>query len=291
VDWERIVTQGETFTVEFKSDRDPLSDHELINAVVCMANAEGGWLFIGVEDDGTVTGLHPDHQTRPELLAALVENRTVPSLTVDARFEQLPAGDDQLPVAILGIPASDQVVVSSSGRTSIRYLDAHGDPGCRPLYPHELSSWRANRGKMDVTAQPIAAARWDDLDPVEFARLRRMIETYRGDAALLDLDDREIARALGLAVSLEDGLVPTMAGLLLLGQEAALRDHVPTHEVAFQVLHGTEVTVNQFYRWPLLRIVERILGGIFCALGHDQEILAWPITSSASGSSNEPDGV
>ena len=261
MDWEKIVTQGETFAVEFKSDRDLLSDHELINAVVCMANAEGGWLFIGVEDDGTVTGLHPDHQTRPELLAALVENRTVPSLTVDVRFEQLPAGDDRLPVAILGIPASDQVVASSSARTSIRYLDAHGDPGCRPLYPHELSSWRANRGKMDVTAQPIAAASWDDLDPVEFARLRRMIETYRGDTVLLDLNDRELARALGLVVPSGDVLVPTMAGLLLVGQESALQDHVPTHEVAFQVLHGTEVTVNQFYRWPLLRTVERILEG------------------------------
>lgn len=261
VDWEQRLAEGESFTVEFKSDRGPLSDHDLIDAVVCMANAEGGWLLLGVENDGTVTGLHPNHQTEPDLLAALVGNRTVPSVAVDAQFELLAADGGELPVAILRVPSSDQPVASSDGRMSVRYLDTNGQPGCRPLYPHELSSWRTDRGQIDVTARPIVEATWGDLDSVEFARLRRMVETYRGDAALLDLSDRELARALGLAVSLEDSLVPTMAGLLLLGQESALQDHVPTHEVAFQVLHGTEVTVNQFYRWPLLRTVERILEG------------------------------
>jgi hypothetical protein len=46
--------------------------------------------------------------------------------------------------------------------------------------------------------------------------------------------------------------VPTVAGLLILGREAALREHLPTHEVAFQVLDGTHVRVNDFYRTPLL---------------------------------------
>lgn len=47
-----------------------------------------------------------------------------------------------------------------------------------------------------------------------------------------------------------------MTGLLLVGKESALRAHVPAHEVAFQVLRGTDVVMNEFRRWPLLRIVE-----------------------------------
>ena len=43
---------------------------------------------------------------------------------------------------------------------------------------------------VDVTAQPVLGAGWDDLDPLEFARLRRMVEENRGDAALLELTDR-----------------------------------------------------------------------------------------------------
>ena len=49
-----------------------------------------------------------------------------------------------------------------------------------------------------------------------------------------------------------------MAGLVLLGREVALRRHLPTHEVAFQVLDGTDVRVNDFYRAPLLKTFERI---------------------------------
>jgi len=112
--------------------------------------------------------------------------------------------------------------------------------------------------KIDVSAQPMARATWEDLDIVEFARLRRMVEEYRGDTTLLDLGNVELARALGLVASNGKGLTPTMAGLLLVGQESALRTYIPTHEVAFQVLRDSDVLVNEFYRWPLLRIAERI---------------------------------
>ena len=60
-----LIAAGETLTVEFKSDRGPLPDADLIEAVVCLANGQGGILLIGVEDDGRVTGLHPRHRTHP----------------------------------------------------------------------------------------------------------------------------------------------------------------------------------------------------------------------------------
>jgi ATP-dependent DNA helicase RecG len=56
--------------------------------------------------------------------------------------------------------------------------------------------------------------------------------------------------------------LPTLAGLLLVGKEAALHRYVPAHEVAFQVLHGLDVAVNEFRRWPLLRIYEWLIQAI-----------------------------
>ena len=50
------IPDQESLTIEFKSDRKRLSDTELVEAVVCLANAEGGELWLGVEDDGTPTG-------------------------------------------------------------------------------------------------------------------------------------------------------------------------------------------------------------------------------------------
>ncbi|MEW6229868.1 MAG: ATP-binding protein, partial [Bacillota bacterium] len=55
----RLIEGGETLEVEFKGEeRHPLSDHELVEATVCLANRPGqatGWLLVGVEDDGRIT--------------------------------------------------------------------------------------------------------------------------------------------------------------------------------------------------------------------------------------------
>lgn len=77
------LKMGETLTVEFKSDRKPLPDRELVAAIVALANTEGGTLFLGVEDDGTVTGAHRNHQDSAGL-AALIANKTNPSIALRA---------------------------------------------------------------------------------------------------------------------------------------------------------------------------------------------------------------
>jgi len=44
-----IISQGESFTVEFKGEeKSPFSDYELYKAVVCLANGNGGLLLIGL---------------------------------------------------------------------------------------------------------------------------------------------------------------------------------------------------------------------------------------------------
>lgn len=263
-----LIAGGETLTVEFKSDLGPLSDSDLIEAVACLANRQGGVLLIGVEDDGRVTGLHPRHRTGPESLAAFVASRTVPPVTVEAAFFNLSEGQ----VAQLTIPPAFQPVSTSDGRLLIRYLDVHSRPGCRPLYAYELSSWLGERGRTDTSSTIVPFATWGDLDPLEFVRLRRMVEENVGDQSLLELSDPDIARALGLIQRVEDRVVPTVAGLLLVGKEEVLRERIPAHEVAFQVLHGTDVKVNEFRRWPLLRGHEWLIEAI-SVRNEEQELL------------------
>jgi ATP-dependent DNA helicase RecG len=68
-----------------------------------------------------------------------------------------------------------------------------------------------------------------------------------------------LAKALGFVKTESEVITPTLTGLLLVGKESAIREHIPTHEVAFQVLQNDEVRVNDFHRWPLLRTLEWIL--------------------------------
>jgi len=125
-----------------------------------------------------------------------------------------------------------------------------------PFLPHEFASRQASFGLLDVSAQAVAGALASDLDPIERARLRQFIERFNGDRALLELDDAQLDAALGLTVRTPAGYLPSLTGLLLIGNEASLRALVPTHEIAFQILEGEEVRFNEFSRAPLLRAFE-----------------------------------
>ncbi|MBI2383133.1 MAG: AAA family ATPase [Gammaproteobacteria bacterium] len=95
---------------------------------------------------------------------------------------------------------------------------------------------------------------------MQFERARQLIAALRGDAALLELDDREMAKALRVVETQGDELIPNVAGLLLFGRPAELERHLPTHEAAFQVLTAdADVRVNDFFRQPLLELAELML--------------------------------
>jgi ATP-dependent DNA helicase RecG len=271
-----LIACGETLDVELKGEEArAFSDGDLVEAVVCLANRPGeasGWLLVGVEDDGRVTGARPRHadRTDPLRIQALIAHRTRPSLS--ARVEIVRLGN--LDVIVIEVPAARAPVGTSDGKYLRRGLGGDGKPACLPLHFYEIQGLQADRGFLDYSALVLPDARWEDLDPLETERFRRFVRESqgRGDASLLDLPDVELAKVLGAIQA--DHLVPSVRvlGLLLFGREESLRRLLPIHEVAFQVLSGLEVRVNDFFRWPLLRIMEELLAR-FRAQNREDELL------------------
>jgi len=247
-----VLPPCESLTVEFKSDRRKFSDAELVEAVVCLANTEGGELWLGVEDDGTPTGLHAEHRMLAGL-AGMIAARTSPSLTVSVEAVEL-AG---VPVARIRVPKAHGEVATNGGVYLRRRLKHDGKPECAPMLPHDRISRASSFGLMDVSAQPVAGATLADLDPLERERLRQAVQQYGGDRVLLELDDEALDGALGLTARQADGSrAPTLTGLLLVGREPALQQLVPTHEFAFQVMAQQAVRFNEFRRFPLLKALD-----------------------------------
>lgn len=249
---KHMIPACESLTVEFKSDRARLSDRELVEAIVCLANGDGGELWLGVEDDGTPTGLHVEHKQLVGL-EGLVASRTSPSLAV----EVVRVTQEGFEVARISVPKSAGEVATSNGVYLRRRLRHDGAPECVPMLPHDRASRETRFGLSDASSQVVAGASMTDLDPLERERLRQSIQQYGGDRVLLDLDDEAIDGALGLTGRDSKGdRAPTLTGLLVIGRESALRDLVPTHELAFQVLEREAVGFNEFRRFPLLKLLE-----------------------------------
>lgn len=252
-----MIPSAECLTDEFKSDQKTISDNVIVEEVVALANTEGGRLYIGIEDDGVITGAQECHRDKIRLLA-LISNKTVPP--VSARAELI--GED-LPVMCIEVPKSISVVATSGGKILRRKVKADGSPETAPMYPHEISSRLSDLGRLDFSAQPLPDATRDDFNSVERERLRQLVQKNpNSDQSVLGLADEELERALRLTVSVGGRDVPTLAGMLLIGKEESIRRLVPTYEGVFQVLVGTEIKVNTSYHEPLLYTIEKIAESI-----------------------------
>ena len=244
----------ETLSLEFKSDLKRLPDDDLLDAVVALANSDGGTVYLGVEDDGTPTGIDKVHQDAVGL-SAMIANRTVPPVSARAQI----VGTEKTPVMQIDVPKSRSVVSTKSDKVLRRRMKVDGTPEGVPMYPYEIATRLSDLGRLDFSAQPVPDATRDDFDPLERDRLRRIIGTYQSsDRNLLELTDEELEKSLQLTVTVDGKTMPTLTGLLLLGKGESLKRFVPTHRASFQVMSGTDIKVNQDYAGPLLKTIEQI---------------------------------
>ena len=263
---DRMIPLKETLTVEFKSDLSKLSNTEFFEAVVAFANTEGGDLYVGVEDNGDITGAHKEH-LNPTTLSAFIANNTTPPISV--RVEVI---EEQLPVLKISVPKSySNVVATSAGKILRRRLKADGSPENVPMFPFELATRLSDLRLLDYTALPIQESNIDDLDPIEIERLRRLILSFNGDKTLLDLDNTELLKSLGFVREQGGTVLPTIAGVLMVGKVGSLKKYVPTMQSAFQVTEGTTVRVNDDFVLPILASVEKLTSYLE-AWNRDREI-------------------
>ena len=76
-DLEFILSEGESYTIEFKES----ADKSIASEVCAFANASGGRVFIGVDDSGKIVGTDTSNAARSRVQDTI--NKLEPRLTVD----------------------------------------------------------------------------------------------------------------------------------------------------------------------------------------------------------------
>ena len=252
-DWPK----KETLQIEFKSDPvGGLSDKSVADAVVGLANAQGGVLYIGIDDNGTISGLRSEKWRNPKKAAAFISNYTVPPLLLET--DLVPAEKDRW-VLTIKVPKAQGLCATRDGKVLRRRIKVDGRPENIPMFPQEYSGRLSELGLLDYSAQVLPESSYADIDAQERNRLRKLIRANRGESALLELADEDLDKALGVVRAVDGKLRPTVAGLLLLGKKESIATLLPTSKVAFQVLTGTDVRENIEVQLPLLSTFEELL--------------------------------
>jgi ATP-dependent DNA helicase RecG len=161
---------GETLNLEFKSGCRRISDREIYEEIVAMANASGGTVLIGVEDNGTISGSQPRHgaSTDPIKLQSAIFNNTVPSINTRVFL----ISTDASVVIAIEVDPYPEPCATMSGTALRRVIGPDGKPQSLPFYPRDQRSRRTDLGLLDFSAQEMEELSFEDLDPLEFERLR-----------------------------------------------------------------------------------------------------------------------
>ena len=122
-----LVAGGESHTVEFK--KKATHPEKIIREMVAFANSDGGHVFVGVDDDGTIAGLkHPEDEVY--VLEAAMDLYIRPK--IDYTWEIVPITED-LSVGSFFIPQSKKsphFVISKPEK-----FPNHGDQKHKPARP------------------------------------------------------------------------------------------------------------------------------------------------------------
>ncbi len=256
-----MFPRKESLTVEFKSEPPAgLADEKVIEAVVAMSNAEGGILYIGIDDDGTVSGLCSTLNSKwhdPVQISAFIAGHTVPPVLIDA--ELVTSGEKY--VAAVRIPRAESVIATRDGKLLRRRYKIDKTPENLPLFPHEIASRLADLRRLDFSAMMIPQLDSTALSAYERMHLRQIIKKHKGDPQLLELSDEEFDRALMLVGEDSLGkLHPTVCGLLLIGEDEFIERYIFSHGACFQYLRGTDVVFNENSRSSIVSIIESFTG-------------------------------
>ena len=236
--------------LEFKPWEDDVKSlhRTLREAAVCLANARGGTIVVGVMDRQKTRREAIRSVGRHDLagLRRAIYDGTDPHLLVD--IEELAEPEGAL--LLIHVPKGMPPHMTSDGVAKIRI-----GKECHPLTGQTLARLMASGGQRDPTAEIVPRAKEEDLDPGEIAALRNVIPREAQGANLAKLTDRHLLEALGLFS--KEGV--TLAGLLVVGKPEAIARMAPQHEVTFlRYRSATRYDQRKDLRGPLLSILREV---------------------------------
>ncbi|MGH3922799.1 MAG: ATP-binding protein [Pseudonocardiaceae bacterium] len=205
-----LLREGENSGVEFK--RDDVQPHDLAKELVALSNLRGGRILLGVEDDGTISGVVRD--AVDEWVLTIARDKVRPPLIPHVQTVTDPGTGWQ--VAVVTVEAGYAVHAMWHNKHFSYYIRAGRQS--REASPEELSRLQQQRGAFRAELRPISGTSYEDLDQ---RRLTDYFQRVRGQT-VPERDNRQgwvqLLSATEFLVDGVNGPVPCLAAIALFGR-------------------------------------------------------------------------
>lgn len=252
-EFEQVLLKGENLTVEFKTWIHAKDTRERISLVVdelvAFANAKGGTVYMGVEDDGIVTGCN---RYDPQKIMESIYDRTRPALFTEIEVIHYEGKD----VLAIKVERDGTTYATTDGRCLKRL-----GKNSKPYYPDEMSNKYASVQSPDFSGQILADSTVEDINALEIYNLKEKLKIRDPKSSLPELEDMSFLRDLGLIKEDEGVDRLTIAGLLFVGKETAINRLLPQAEVIY--LHYSADNVAEYdsrldLKQPIISVIDRL---------------------------------
>jgi len=246
-DLEALLERGEDSTLEFKQEMP--QPGALAAEIVAFANAAGGTILFGVQDDGSISGT-TDEGLEEHLINLCRQNVDPPIFPVITKLKK-----NGLQVLALYIPKSSNVVSTQDGKYYIRVGSTKRQPSKEELARLFQRSRQIQFDETVVEAAPMAE--------IDLARVDIFLRGLKQPALSESKLPREnLLLNLRVLKSDERGAFPTVAGLLAFGKN--VQRYLPGAEIQAAYYRGdsrtSEVLDQKTIRGTVVEQIENAFG-------------------------------
>jgi ATP-dependent DNA helicase RecG len=245
IELKNLIATGESSHLEFKSEQ--IKPEDLAKEIVSFLNFQGGKILLGVEDDGTISGVsRPDVE---EWVINICRNNVVPQIIPGYQKLAIEGKD----VVVLDIPAG----IAKPYHTQKGDYYIRAGSTARKASREELSRLFQDSGLVHYETTPISNTSLKNLN------WQKLLDYFQNlHPAHINLDDEdETARdrlLLNLDILAQAGGSTTVVGMLMFGLQP--ERYLPQSEILFAHFKGKNVSDELLDRkslsGPLPQIIE-----------------------------------
>ncbi len=219
-----IIKTGEGITTEFKSCSRKLPK-TLFETVCAMLNTKGGMILLGVEDDGTISGINKELiiQFKKEI-ANLSRNQQKLSPVIYLHITDFTI--DEKTILIVEVPESSQV-----HNTNKVIFVRNQDGDYKVSHPVEIARIVNRKQNYHSEQKVFPQVTFEDFNPKLIARTKNLIKLNTSENHWWELSDKKFLIKTGLFRKDENGKSGyTLAAVLFFGTDELIQNILPAYK-------------------------------------------------------------
>ncbi|RKZ53907.1 MAG: transcriptional regulator [Candidatus Parabeggiatoa sp. nov. 3] len=203
-----IITNGENSGVEFKSD--DIRPEQLAKEIVALANFQGGKVIIGVEDDGTISGIQ--RHNLEEWVMNIFQDRIHPLIL--PFYEQIKVNDKT--VAVISFPPGISKPYVLRDKKAEKIYIRVGSTSRAATREQQMRLFELG-GMLHTEAMPVPKTDINCLDEARLQNyLKAIIKVPEIPQTVAEWEKRLLS--MGFLTEVENQLYCSIAGLVLFGK-------------------------------------------------------------------------